>query len=62
IFAEHTYLGTGAQEYMQLIEQALQEHNESLADARKTFALEHTWENSVADIYKAILQVKPSLG
>ena len=54
IFKEHTYLATTKEEYVTLIEQALAEDNIGLQAARKQFASTHTWENSVAEIYKTI--------
>ena len=55
IFKEHTYLAATKEEYVTLIEKALAEDNAELQEARKQFASAHTWENSVAEIYKAII-------
>ncbi len=57
IFAEYTYLAASKEEYITLIEKALKEDNEILQQGRKTFALSHTWENNVKEIYKAINEV-----
>lgn len=46
-FKEHTYLGSTADEYITLINQALKENSESLSQSRRCFALQHTWENNV---------------
>ncbi len=54
IFAAHTYLGETPGDYVRLIAKALQEDNTELQTKRRTFASSHTWENSVAEIYKAI--------
>ena len=54
IFSEHVYLAKTKEDYVLLIEKAMAEENEVLANARKRFALSHTWENSVQEIYKAI--------
>ena len=54
IFSEHTYLATSKEEYVTLIEKALQEDNDTLRNNRKNFASSHTWENSVTEIYAAI--------
>lgn len=55
VFSNHTYLAKTAAEYIDLIEKAQNENNKELANARRAFASTHTWENSVAEIYKAIL-------
>ncbi|HJV18778.1 MAG TPA: glycosyltransferase [Sediminibacterium sp.] len=57
IFSGHTYLGKTGADYVRLIQQALQENDAEKAAARKAFAASHTWENSVGEIYKAILRV-----
>lgn len=57
IFKDHTYLGKTKEDYIELIEKALQENNQQKQDDRVKFARSHTWENSVAEIYKAILSV-----
>lgn len=54
VFSEHTYLANNTAGYLQLIEKAINENDVSKANARKAFAASHTWENSVAEIYKAI--------
>ena len=54
IFQDYVYLADRKEEYVMLIEKALQENSESLIQQRKDFAAAHTWENSVAEIYKSI--------
>ena len=54
IFSEHTYLAETKEDYVELIKNALAENNDNLKKQRKAFAASHTWENSVAEIYKAI--------
>ncbi|MEO6548033.1 MAG: glycosyltransferase [Ferruginibacter sp.] len=54
IFNNYVYLAETKDDYLLLIEQALAEHTPSLAKHRKEFAAQHTWENSVAEIYKSI--------
>ncbi|KAA6431533.1 glycosyltransferase family 1 protein [Dyadobacter flavalbus] len=54
VFAEHVYLGKTKEDYVSLIEKALEENSDSRMKARRAFAASHTWENSVGDIYKAI--------
>ncbi len=53
-FKEHVYLGSSLKEYLQLIEKALRDNSPELQKKRRKFALEHTWENSVNAMYKAI--------
>ncbi|MDP3392873.1 glycosyltransferase [Sediminibacterium sp.] len=54
VFSGHTYLAKTAREYIDLIAKAHKENTNDLENARKDFASTHTWENSVAEIYKAI--------
>lgn len=54
IFAGHTYLANNKEEYVTLIAQALSEDSPEKQAARRAFASSHTWENNVAEIYKAI--------
>jgi len=56
IFKEHTYLASSKEDYIEMIEKALKEDCPDLQNERRLFASSHTWENSVADIYKAILE------
>jgi len=54
IFADFTYLAKTKEDYLTLIQRALYEDNDEKRKARIEFARSHTWENSVAEIYKAI--------
>lgn len=54
VFSNYTYLAKNAAEYIDLIELALEEDSKEKQLERRGFAAEHTWENSVAEIYKAI--------
>lgn len=54
IFADYTYLAKTKEDYLTLIQKALDEDTSDKRDARIEFARSHTWENSVAEIYKAI--------
>jgi glycosyltransferase involved in cell wall biosynthesis len=54
VFSNHTYLANTLSEYIHLIEKAQNENSHELANMRRAFAATHTWENSVAEIYKAI--------
>lgn len=53
-FSDFVYLAESKEDYVKLVEVALENDNDSLHAARRSFALEHTWENSVTEIYKAI--------
>lgn len=54
VFAEHVYLGKSKEDYVQLIERAINEDSAARREARRVFASSHSWENSVAAIYTAI--------
>lgn len=54
VFKEYVYLATTKEEYVELTEKALEENKVYLENKRIAFAQTHTWENNVAEIYKAI--------
>ena len=54
IFADYAYLGETKEDYINLIQKALDENTTELQNKRKTFAASHTWENNILEIYKAI--------
>ncbi|RFS19573.1 glycosyltransferase family 1 protein [Chitinophaga silvatica] len=56
MFKDHVYLATNAEEYIAMIQKALDEDNNDKHEQRIRFAATHTWENSVKAIYQAILQ------
>ncbi|MGZ3873881.1 MAG: glycosyltransferase [Mucilaginibacter sp.] len=58
VFKDHTYLCHTYDDYVIYIEKALKENSDLLQQQRIKFAGSHTWKNSVAEIYKAINQVK----
>ena len=58
VFADYTYLANTKEEYITLIDKALQEDNEQIQQKRKEFASAHTWENNVLEIFKAIEKAK----
>ncbi|RYF20544.1 MAG: glycosyltransferase family 1 protein [Flavobacteriales bacterium] len=60
-FANYVYLAESKEEYVTLIETAMAEDSEFHAIERRNFALEHTWENSVRDIYAAIDKVNSNI-
>jgi len=55
IFENYTYLADKASEYPDLVRKALAENSEAKSRERIAYAHTHTWENSVDDLYKAIL-------
>lgn len=55
IFKDYTYLGKTKEDYIKLIEQALAENSIEKQQERIKYARSHTWENSVSEIYKAML-------
>jgi glycosyltransferase involved in cell wall biosynthesis len=56
-FKDHTYLAKDKEGYLRAIEQALQEDNAQRQQQRRHYALSHTWENNVAEIYRCIEKV-----
>ena len=54
VFSEYCFLAETKQEFLAMTEKALSENSEEKELARKEYAHTHTWENSVAEIYKAI--------
>lgn len=61
LFRDYVYLADTAEDYIPLLEKALEEKNPGLREARIAFAKSHTWENSVEAIYDAILQTPPAV-
>ena len=53
-FGEHVYLGSTAAEYERCIADALENTAPDRRQARIRMARQHTWQNSVKNIYKAI--------
>ncbi|MCX6239387.1 MAG: glycosyltransferase [Bacteroidia bacterium] len=60
VFTDYTYLAENQEEYITFIEKAFQEDNEQIRRKRKEFACQHTWENNVLEIFKAIETAKLS--
>ena len=54
VFKNYCYLAHSSDEYIELIEKALEENNETLEKEREEFAASHTWENNVAEIWNAL--------
>lgn len=57
-FADYTYLADSSEDYLAMVEQALAEDSPARQQARREFAATHTWENSAAAIYAAIIACK----
>lgn len=57
-FEEHVLLGENLEDYLKLIKKGLETDSTEIQEKRRTFALEHSWENSVNDMYKAIENTK----
>ncbi|MCX2449871.1 glycosyltransferase [Pedobacter sp. PLR] len=57
-FSDFVYLAESKEDYVSLVALALENDQVELHHARRGFALEHTWENSVAEIYNAIGSVQ----
>ena len=54
MFNKYVYLGETKEDYINLIDMSLKEHNQEKAFERISFANTHTWENSVNNIYQAM--------
>jgi hypothetical protein len=56
LFEPYTYLAEEPDDYIRLIEKALEENNEEKKQKRISFAGTHTWENSVNALQKAVVK------
>ena len=54
IFSEFTYQAENVAGYIEMIETGMKESTAEKANLRRKFALTHTWENNVMEIYKHI--------
>ena len=52
-FRDYTYLATDADDYLRMISKALKENNSEYSEKRREFALEHSWENNLKEIWRA---------
>ena len=50
-FAKHTYLALGKQEYITQIRRAIKEDSKDRQSSRMSFASDHTWPNSIGQMY-----------
>ena len=62
MFKAYTYLANGKEQFVQLVELALAEDCITKQQERTTFALSHSWENCVNEIYNAINKVQTKAG
>ena len=53
-FSDFTYLGETDEDYLNLIQKALDEDSPEVAEKRREFALTHSWENNLKEIWKAL--------
>ena len=54
VFSDYCFLAENDDEFLTQTEKALNENSKTKEEERIVFAHTHTWENSVAEIYKAI--------
>jgi teichuronic acid biosynthesis glycosyltransferase TuaH len=57
-FKDYVYLATSKEDYLILIERAINEETGDKVVLRRKFAASHTWEDNVKNIYKAIKKVE----
>jgi len=65
VFADYCYLAENKEGYIESIEAALSSDNEVESKKRRAFAMTHTWENNVEEIYKAmndVIETREDLG
>lgn len=56
-FEDFTYLGKSKEDYVTLIDKALAEDGKEKQEARRKYALSHSWENNVLEIGNALEKV-----
>jgi len=61
-FREVVYLADNKDEFVRLIEKALEEDNDQLRKKRKATGFSHSWENNVNEIYKYINLISKEKG
>ncbi|CAF3812919.1 unnamed protein product [Rotaria sp. Silwood1] len=57
VFKDFCYLADSKEGYIKAIEVALSSNSQELSQKRREFAMTHTWENNVAEIYEAMNEV-----
>jgi glycosyltransferase involved in cell wall biosynthesis len=58
LFSEYTYLADKPEEYLTLIEKALDEDSPERSRQRIAFAKTHTWHNSVEELSRLVVQME----
>jgi glycosyltransferase involved in cell wall biosynthesis len=53
-FADFVYLANSIEDYLYLIKQAIKDDSSVKAESRRQFALSHTWENCLNDIWNSL--------
>ena len=54
VFADYTYLADSKEDYLKLIQKAMDENSPELEKKREAFALSHTWETNANEIFKYV--------
>jgi len=57
-FTEYTYLAETTEDYIRLIKKALSEDSPELHEKRRVYALSHSWEQNVIEIWNALEKVQ----
>lgn len=58
VFKGYCYLAKRIEDYAELVDEALKANNEEKKLKRQEFAFQHTWENSVQEIWKSFNSLK----
>ena len=58
VFADYTYLAVTKEDYLELVERALQENTPEKEKAREDFSRSHTWEANATEIFKRIDEIE----
>lgn len=61
MFKEHTYLAKNKQQFVQMVQLALDENTPEKQQERAMLAFSHNWDNCTGEIYKAISQTESEL-
>lgn len=62
VFNDHSYLADSKEEFALAVEKAIFENTPERATQREVFARDHSWENNVREIYRAIESVMAESG
>jgi glycosyltransferase involved in cell wall biosynthesis len=58
VFAEYTYLAVTKEDYLEMIEKALNENTPEKEKSREVFARSHTWEANANEIFRRIDEIE----